>query len=459
MDERLKALKAFLDEIRTTYNTYVGARYVPRFTGLYDETQSYEALDVVDNGSGTSYIAKKPTPAGTPLTDTDYWFLYGSTNGAIINLQQQIDDMKDGDVEGSLQNQINDNTSDIEALTNRLNRRFIVLYDSYGDYPDTNNKKLRELVGEYTGITNYEGYTFGGRGFTNANGAGTFLQALQSLTIANPDTVTDIVVLGGQNDYGGNANDIRSAISDFVAYVDSNFPNATVSIGHNSMARTNAGGNRLAVNANYISIVAYRNGAAENHAKYLYGVEYIMHNTALISGVHPNTAGVTASARAISAALLSGKCDIRYSVEDKYDTTARDPLFSSVVISATAFATFVTNDVTVKKGNKNARITITLDSIGYAPSSATKIADADGTDGILFVGDDNSTEYSIACYALLTDGSDTPICTAPAYLSWGSNSELYMSVLASLAPVTNPNNVKHIYLTQFGNISCESIIC
>ena len=100
---------------------YIGARYVPRFTGLYDNTQSYEALDVVDNGSDTSYIAKKPTPAGTPLTNTDYWFLYGSTNGAIVNLQNQIDDMKDGTVPGSLQEQINTNTSDITALTNATN--------------------------------------------------------------------------------------------------------------------------------------------------------------------------------------------------------------------------------------------------------------------------------------------------------------------------------------------------
>ena len=41
-------------------HTYIGARYVPRFTGVYDPTQSYEALDVVDNGSGTSYIARIP---------------------------------------------------------------------------------------------------------------------------------------------------------------------------------------------------------------------------------------------------------------------------------------------------------------------------------------------------------------------------------------------------------------
>ena len=86
---------------------YVGSRYVPKFMGAYDATQAYEALCVVDNGLGTSYISKKPTPAGTVLTDTTYWAVYGASSGAIINLQNQIDDMKDGSINGSLQNQIN----------------------------------------------------------------------------------------------------------------------------------------------------------------------------------------------------------------------------------------------------------------------------------------------------------------------------------------------------------------
>lgn len=94
---------------------YIGGRYVPGFKGTYDNTQAYEALDVVDNGMGTSYIAKIPVPAGTPLTNTTYWALYGSANGAIINLQNQIDDMNDGTVPGSLQNQI-DTLADTELF-------------------------------------------------------------------------------------------------------------------------------------------------------------------------------------------------------------------------------------------------------------------------------------------------------------------------------------------------------
>lgn len=73
---------------------YIGARYVPRFMGTYDATQDYEALDVVDNGLGTSYISKIPTPPGTPLTDTDHWAIYGASSGAIVNLQNQIDDLR-----------------------------------------------------------------------------------------------------------------------------------------------------------------------------------------------------------------------------------------------------------------------------------------------------------------------------------------------------------------------------
>lgn len=74
---------------------YIGARYVPRFRGDFNITTEYEALDVVDNGEGTSYIAKIPTPPGTPLTNTDYWHLYGSSSGAIIHLQEEIDDIND----------------------------------------------------------------------------------------------------------------------------------------------------------------------------------------------------------------------------------------------------------------------------------------------------------------------------------------------------------------------------
>ena len=92
MPDRTELLLARLEELLQNVRMYVGARYVPRFIDdPWNDITSYEALDVVDNGQGTSYIARKPVPAGTPLSDRTYWFLYGSTSGAIVNLQQQID--------------------------------------------------------------------------------------------------------------------------------------------------------------------------------------------------------------------------------------------------------------------------------------------------------------------------------------------------------------------------------
>lgn len=72
---------------------YVGARYMPKFVGTYNATTEYEALSVVDNGLGTSYVSNKPVPAGTPLTDTEYWAVYGAVTGAILDLRNQISDI------------------------------------------------------------------------------------------------------------------------------------------------------------------------------------------------------------------------------------------------------------------------------------------------------------------------------------------------------------------------------
>lgn len=101
---------------------YVGARYVPKFMGTYDPTQSYENMVVVDNGMGTSYISKVPVPANKPLTDTDYWAIYGASSGAIINLQNQIGDLDDLNTtdKDSLVDAINENVSTISGLTSKI---------------------------------------------------------------------------------------------------------------------------------------------------------------------------------------------------------------------------------------------------------------------------------------------------------------------------------------------------
>ena len=260
---------------------YIGARYVPRFTGLYDNTQSYEALDVVDNGSGTSYIAKKPTPAGTPLTDTNYWFLYGSTSGAIVNLQQQINDIND----------------DIDTIETRIApKRVVVISDSYGQVPTSGDN----MYTVFSALANAEGiiedlymYSSASGGFVHSGLNGTVYDMLYSNSgnISNHNTISDIVIALGGNDIGESDSDVANAYSTLKAYIDNEYPNAHVLCAFtgydNNMSRTNL--------VDYIGKVNIMADFCNVNEKWIFleGMQYIMHNLLNVGAdhVHPNQTG------------------------------------------------------------------------------------------------------------------------------------------------------------------------
>lgn len=70
-------------------NIYVGARYIPRIMGEYNNETAYEALDIVTSG-GVGYISRQPVPAGTAVTNKEYWAMWGSGNAAIDSLTQKV---------------------------------------------------------------------------------------------------------------------------------------------------------------------------------------------------------------------------------------------------------------------------------------------------------------------------------------------------------------------------------
>lgn len=70
-------------------NIYVGARYIPRIMGEYNNETAYEALDIVTSG-GVGYISRQPVPAGTAVTNKEYWAMWGSGSAAIDALTQRV---------------------------------------------------------------------------------------------------------------------------------------------------------------------------------------------------------------------------------------------------------------------------------------------------------------------------------------------------------------------------------
>ena len=70
---------------------YVGKRIVPKHCGYWDMNQAYEMECIVyDQASGNSYISRKAVPAGTLISQTDYWALCSDFNEQMYLLNQHV---------------------------------------------------------------------------------------------------------------------------------------------------------------------------------------------------------------------------------------------------------------------------------------------------------------------------------------------------------------------------------
>lgn len=298
---------------------YIGARYVPKFMGTYDNTQVYEALCVVDNGLGTSYITKVPTPPGTPLTDTDYWAIYGASSGAIINLQNQIDNIENTEIP-ALNSQVQ-TLKDERGSRPLKNRKFILIGDSYGRGYDGD-------TGQYT----YRGWTYINKELLEAGGATVYLLAVGSgggfTTSPNWQNgladlvtsegwsaedcaqITDIVILGGTNDGAHNAAtyaSIKAAMASFFTYAKTTFPNAYFKLGVVSAVLTTVCNNSAKTWKAYSECIEY-------------GVEFVTDGALLLNNMtymgadetHLTLAGYEALCPKLYDLIVSGHCEYAY---------------------------------------------------------------------------------------------------------------------------------------------------
>lgn len=76
-----------------SFNTYIGARYVPIFDGQWDNTKKYEPLVVVEY-QGNSYTSKTYVPIGVDINNTDYWASTGNYNAQVEAYRKIVEDYK-----------------------------------------------------------------------------------------------------------------------------------------------------------------------------------------------------------------------------------------------------------------------------------------------------------------------------------------------------------------------------
>lgn len=323
---------------------YIGARYVVKIyensldpsSAEWEASVNYEPLTMVTYNNG-SYLSKTTVPGsiGDPSSNPSYWVQTGFYNGQIADLQNQIDtiNLKLGSsalntTAQNVSDAINELLSDIQNIQLNIEKRYVLIMDSYGTYPDDT---LLNTIASYLNIDAADCMAAGGIGFTNVNGQGTFEELLTANigNISNKDKVDGVIVLGGANDYGGNLANIRNAIQSFCTYAKAQMSNAEIMIGCLSRAyqgRSNADAHKIAINA-YRSCFMYG-------ARYLNNTEFIMHWKVLYYDfVHPASGNAPRIAYGVAQAVVYGSCDVEYNASRSFTAKSLSGIFSTMSVT------------------------------------------------------------------------------------------------------------------------------
>lgn len=227
-----------------TYNTYIGARYVPLIMGAYDATQSYEPLSIVLY-EGASYTSKQAVPAGVPPTNNEYWALTGNYNAQVEQYRTEVNEYKqqvtdavqtveeeleeqtqafEGKIseynanatekttafntnyetklnafDTNAQNKTDAFNSNAEEKTNAYNSNAATKYNAYNDNANTRSAELAALVNQARDLVAALGsavknvtVTEMGHIYTSGTGTDAFIQKSQIQALTGCELISDI---------------------------------------------------------------------------------------------------------------------------------------------------------------------------------------------------------------------------------------------------------------------------
>ena len=250
---------------------------------------------------------------------------------AILNDNNLVAELiKDKNIEdlltevGDLQTDVENLQTDVGNLqtdVNRLsNKKYVFIGDSYNEgygHPDY-NLGWGEILKDYLNLTNNDYYNLyeGGAGFVHIGNSGhTFQTLLESYenTITNKNDITDIIIVGGYNDYDSNdESTINTAIGSMMSYIKTNYPNAKTYIGMvgNNSDWSNSG---LFIR-NYLSykvLPAYKD-CQKYGATYLSNIELSSHNYDLFFNDNVHLTDYSEIAKAIFNCINGNDSQVYY---------------------------------------------------------------------------------------------------------------------------------------------------
>lgn len=282
-----------------------------------DKSNLVTAINEVSGHAGTNSNAITNEITARQNADSNLSLAIGGVSTQANNNSNNIGNLSTlstGD-KSTLVNAINEVNANAAGARKIINRKAILISDSYGESPSSADN-WEEKFESNTDIPCTK-LAYSGQGFYT-NQTNSILASFSSESIANKDTYTDIIACLGANDictciYSDISNLIQ-AIKDFVVYCNTNYPNAIVyigCIGYTRYGTTYAG---TASVTNYLNVLkAYKDAAGQAGAHYLNGVEMVMHYYPYFSTadwIHPTSAGASKLASAIVNAYINGSANM-----------------------------------------------------------------------------------------------------------------------------------------------------
>lgn len=264
----------------------------------YDKL-SYFMTNISDDNCKCKFT-NVTSPTSTPFQNTNYLANIKPENNIKIifnNIKQLL---------------LNYNTAINSLNTNE--RKFVFVMDSFGGH-------VLEYIISGMELDNNHVWSVwnGGSGFnTSGSQFPNFTTMLQGLVVPNPDTITDVVVIGGINDGGSvfTPEDARAGFDAFYDYSHNRFPNAKIWWGCNGVITTaSSDGNFKRAQ----ELRAY-SGMYSSTKPYVYmrGIEWCLldNNNKESDCVHTNVNGSKVFAAKIISCLNGGSADYLTSAVD-----------------------------------------------------------------------------------------------------------------------------------------------
>ena len=371
---------------------YIGARYVPIWYQNTDDQSAnwqsnveYEPLTYVTTINNHLYLSKKTVPdtIGNPADNIEYWLDLGVfITGQYELLQEQIDDMKDGDVSGSLQNQIDF----LKEGSKNENMRLIVLTDSYGVSPYAGGTPFIDQMATLLGLSSDDFYGFaqGSAGIApNTAVPRTIKGVLEDniSSVVSPETITHVLYALGANDITRDSG-IGTYFESLVTYTRSVLPNAKIVFAFIGQTYNES------ISDHNKAYEAYRVCSAQNRCEFIDNSDLIMRVRKNLAAdrIHPSSAGSDALAKYLSIGLINGTFDfsdtgtftvtiggtdvpfVYYISNDICNIIAGTTTLTTPTAITRGYAAFTTNDCPIR-GSGSDEALVTFEESGATSSS------------------------------------------------------------------------------------------